>query len=80
MDSQGKVNDSFTVNICELGAGNLQQRAEFDHTRSHLYNFLCDVQRIQAEVSHLRYEMQTIASQNNTLRDELAGVILGIQE
>ncbi|KAJ5626382.1 hypothetical protein N7510_002691 [Penicillium lagena] len=78
VNRQRNANGSFTEKICELEASNLQQGVELDRSRTRLNESLCDVHRLQAEVSQLRHEMQTIASQNDFMRDELAQTRTGI--
>lgn len=67
----GKATGSFTAKICELEAANLQLGVELDRTRTQLNGALKDAHTLQAEVSHLRHEMQTTVSKNDYLRDEL---------
>ncbi|KAJ6134793.1 hypothetical protein N7523_001115 [Penicillium sp. IBT 18751x] len=73
-----KGNGSFTAKIRELVAANLQLNEELGRTRSHLQSSLGESRTLRAQVSDLRHEIQAIASQNHSLRGEIAQTQMGI--
>ncbi|KAJ5330516.1 hypothetical protein N7476_000299 [Penicillium atrosanguineum] len=73
-----KANGSFTAKICELEAANLQLNEELGRTRSHLQSSLHESHTLHAQVSDLRHELHAVASENNSLRGEIAQTKMGI--